>query len=112
MYGLGPESLATAAAYWWLGVGTAVPAVAGMCAEDHLLAEWDEGRHIGAAIVFPLATVAVGGALVVTTDLAAPTPAGVGLGCLGAGVLGYRPVYGVVLPVPAARLEAGSKRAV
>ncbi|MFC7193531.1 hypothetical protein ACFQL4_00940 [Halosimplex aquaticum] len=72
----------------------------------------DEFYRYALAIVGVVAVVAVCGAVVVATDMVVLTVVSVVLAGMGAGLLGYRIVFGVLRPVPESRLDGAKKRAV
>ncbi|WP_123536277.1 hypothetical protein [Halosimplex salinum] len=112
VYGLVTTSVATVVGAWWLAVPSAVTVVALTYAEDHRMMDWDPYRRGAVAIAAVVVGVAVVWLLAILTSLAVVETIGVGITGMGAGLLGYRIVYGVVRPVPEARLAAESGQSV
>jgi len=111
--GLSVTAAGLVASVWWL-VGIAGLAVVGLLtAEEHGYTPAHSLRWFGFVIVGVLVVGLV--AVVATTRLfafdATVASSAILVG-LGIGVLGYRLVYGVVRPIPDARLEGGRERAV
>lgn len=97
--------LASLRAAWWLGVLATVAAAALWYAEEHGVLGGDEFTLSVVGIVSVIAAVVVCGVVAVVTDLSVQTVVSVTLAGIGVGLLGYRVVYGAVLPVPERRLE-------
>ncbi|WP_436923191.1 hypothetical protein [Halosimplex amylolyticum] len=97
---------------WWLCLAALVATVATAYADEHRVVALDEFYRYAVAIVGVVAAVAVCGAVVALTDVAVLTVVGVVLAGIGAGLLGYRVVYGVLRPLPESRLDGAKKRAV
>lgn len=110
VYGFGPQSAATLRAAWWVAAAGAVATPALLYLEEHRWTDWGAYRRGAMVIAATLGAVALAAAVVLATTLSVMTVVSVGLGGLGAGLLAYRVVYGLVYPVPESRLdrEAGS----
>ena len=111
VYGLALADPSQLASAWWLPTTAAVVAVAWMYASEHLLVGVDATKQLGAYFLVFVLIIASLAALVAWTPLTLTPVLRFGFGGLGAGLVCYRLVYGVVLPVPSARL-AGAERAV
>ena len=97
---------------WWVAAGSFLAGVTAVYADEHDLHGWDDWYRAAATVVGVVAWVIAVGIVVVLTKLSVLTVVGGALAGLGAGLLCYRFVYGVVRPVPKARLERASGRSV
>ncbi|QLH81500.1 hypothetical protein [Halosimplex pelagicum] len=94
---------------WWVALAAAVTTVAVTYTDEHDLLGWSDWRRYAAAIVAVVAIAVAVGVVAIATDLVVLTVVSGGLAGMGAGLLGYRFVYGVVRPVPESRLGAGKR---
>ncbi|WP_436929930.1 hypothetical protein [Halosimplex halobium] len=110
-YGFGMTGFAGLRSGWWLAVPAAAGTVALMYAEEHRVADWDPYYRGGLAIALVVGFTAVVGAVGALTALSVVDAIAVAMTGIGAGLLPYRFVYGVVRPVPESRLAAARERA-
>ncbi|QPV61814.1 hypothetical protein I7X12_13770 [Halosimplex litoreum] len=104
--------LAGLRAAWWVAFAAAVATVAVAYTDEHDLFGWGDWRRYAAATVGVVAAAVAVGLVAVATDLVVLTVVSAGLAGMGAGLLCYRFVFGVVRPVPKSRLDAARERAV
>ena len=97
---------------WWVVAGSLLAGVAAVYADEHDVHGLDEWYRAAATVVGVVAWVTAVGIVVVLTELSVLTVVGGALAGLGAGIVCYRFVYGVVRPVPKARLERAGGRSV
>ncbi|WP_459194474.1 hypothetical protein [Halosimplex sp. J119] len=105
----GPDGLRDG---WWLAVAAFVATAGATYADEHRLVDVDEWHRYAFAIVSVVAATAGCAVVIVATDMAVLTVVGVGFVGMGAGLVVYRVVYGVVRPLPESRLEGARDRAV
>jgi len=97
---------------WWVGLA-ALGATAAVCyADEHGVVSWDEWYRYAAAVVGVVASVVACAVVAFLTDLAVLTVVSVALAGTGLGLLVYRTVYGVLRPLPEARLDSTDDRSV
>ncbi|QLH77066.1 hypothetical protein HZS55_07065 [Halosimplex rubrum] len=90
---------------WWVALAAAVATVAVTYTDEHDLFGWDDWQRYAAAVVGVVAAAVAVGLVVLATSLVVLTVVSAGLAGMGAGLLCYRFVYGVVRPVPQSRLD-------
>jgi len=97
---------------WWVALVALVGTVGVVAADEHRLVAWDEWYRAAAAIVGVIASVIVVAAVAVLTDLVVLIVVGAALAGSGTGLVAYRLVFGVVRPLPDARLDDATDRSV
>jgi DNA-binding transcriptional LysR family regulator len=97
---------------WWVALAAAVATVTVAYTDEHDSLGWSDWRRYAAAVVGVVAVAVAVGAVALATDLVVLTVVSAALAGMGAGLLPYRLVYGVVRPVPESRLDGARERAV
>jgi hypothetical protein len=97
---------------WWVGLSALVATAVVLYADEHGVVSWGGWERAAAAVVAVVASVVACAAVVFATTLAAVTVVGVALAGTGLGLLAYRTVYGVLRPLPEARLDGTGDRSV
>lgn len=112
LFGLGNGGFDGLREAWWLAVLAGVATVALVSADEQRFTHWDGYRRGALAIASVVAATVLVGAVVVATTIPVQTAVSIALVGIGLGLLVYRLVYGVVRPVPRARLDRAGDRAV